>query len=94
MHAVIGVWELDPSAQAAQEAALTHIVEGVSHLPGIVKGYWADAEDTGRSHTVIVFEERDQAASFADSVRANLQGQLEHGVHNLSLDIVAVKATT
>ena len=94
MHAVIGVWDLDPSAREAQEKALTQIVDGVSQLPGLVSGYWADAEGTSRSHTVIVFDNREAATAFAASVRANLEQQLRHGVRNISLDIVTVKAAT
>ena len=94
MHAVIGVWELDPAARDAQDEQLDHIVEGVSRLPYLVQGYWGDAEDSGRSHTVIVFDDRDAALAFAESVRGNVEQQARYGVRNISLDVVEVKATT
>lgn len=94
MYAVIGVWDLDPAAKAARDQAHARIVEGVGRLPGLVKGYWAESEDTGRAHTVIVFEGRDEAVAFAGSVRANAEEQARHGVHVVSLDVTRVTATT
>ncbi len=94
MYAVVGVRELDPDRAEAQQSALERIVAGVSQLPGLVKGYWSDYEDPARSHTFIVFSDRDAAAAFAADVRGNAENQNRSGVRNLSLDIVAVKATT
>ncbi len=65
MHAVVGVWEMDPAMRHAQTAALERIVPGVAQLPGVVNGYWSDFADPGRSHTFIVFDTRDAAEPFA-----------------------------
>ncbi|GAB3932794.1 hypothetical protein GCM10029976_039260 [Kribbella albertanoniae] len=94
MYAVVGVWEMDSAQREAQQSALEGIVAGVSQLPGMVKGYWSDYEDPARSHTFIVFDDRDAAAAFADSVRGNVENQTRSGVRNISVDILAVKATT
>lgn len=94
MYAVVGVWEMDRARDEAQQSALEGIVAGVSQLPGLMKGYWSDYEDPARSHTFIVFSELDAAVAFADSVRGNAENQTRSGVRNISLDIVAVKATT
>jgi len=59
-----------------------------------VKGYWSDGEDPTRSHTFIVFPDRVAASSFADEVRGNVGNQARAGVRNISLEIVAVRATT
>lgn len=94
MYAVVGVWEMDTALREAQESALQGIVAGVSQLPGLVKGYWSDCEDPARSHTFIVFADRDAALAFADDVRGNQENQARSGVRNISLELVAVKATT
>ena len=94
MYAVVGVWELDPARDEAQQSALPGIVAGVSQLPGLVKGYWSAYEDAARSHTFIVFADRDAAVAFAADVRGNAENQNRSGVRNLSLDIVAVQAAT
>lgn len=94
MYAVVGVWEMDAARGEAQQSGLEGIVAGVSQLPGLVKGYWSDCEDPARSHTFIVFSDREAALAFADSVRGNVENQARSGVRNISLDIVAVKATT
>ena len=65
MHAVVGVWEMDPAMRHAQTAALERIVPGVAQLPGVVNRYWSDFADPGRSHTFIVFDTRDAAEPFA-----------------------------
>jgi hypothetical protein len=46
------------------------------------------------AHTLARFSDREAALAFADSVRGNVENQARSGVRNISLDIVAVKATT
>ena len=93
MYAVVGVREMDRARDKAQQSDLDGIVAGVSQLPGLVTGYWSNYEDPARSHTFIVFSELDAAVAFADNVRGNAENQTRSGVRNISLDIVAVKAT-
>lgn len=94
MFAVVGVWELDPETRQAQTAAREHIVAGVAHLPGLVKGYWSDSSDQTRSRAFIVFDGHASAESFASSVRRNTENQARSGVRNISLDVLEVRATT
>lgn len=94
MHAVVGVWEMDPELRELQDEGLTRIVAGVAELPGLVKGYWSDSSQPNRSHTFIVFEDLESAESFAADVRSNLENQTRAGVRNVSLDLVTVRATT
>lgn len=94
MYAVVGVWEVDPEMREAQSAALERIVAGVAQLPGLVKGYWSDTADPRRSHTFIVFEDRNSAESFEADVRGNTENQTRSGVRSVSLDVIEVRATT
>lgn len=95
MFVVIGLWELDPALGEMQRQVLDGIVAGVSHAPGIVKGYWADGTtDPTRSHTFIVFADRVSAEAFAEDVRGNIENQARAGVTNVSLDLAEVSATT
>ncbi len=94
MFAVVGVWEMDPGQGELQAEGLDRVVAGVSELPGLVKGYWSDSSQPNRSHTFIVFEDRGAAESFAADVRGNIENQSRAGVRNVSLDLVAVRATT
>jgi hypothetical protein len=92
---VIGLWELDPAFTEVQQQALPGIVAGVSRAPGIVKGYWtAETADSTRSHTFIVFADRESAEAFATDVRGNLENQARAGVRNISLALAEVSATT
>jgi hypothetical protein len=92
---VIGVWKMDPEKREIQRDGLARLAAGVSQAPGIVKGYWADiAADSTRSHTYIVFSDRDSAESFAADVRGNLDNQVRAGVTNISLDLAEISATT
>jgi hypothetical protein len=92
MHAVVGIWEMDPGLREAQSEGLRGIVAGVAELPGVVKGYWSDSSQPDHSHTFIVFEDRESAESFAADVRRNVENQARAGVRNISLDVVAVRA--
>jgi hypothetical protein len=94
MYAVVGVWQMDPGMREAQSGALERIVAGVGQLPGVVKGYWSDMADPQHSHTFIVFENRGAAEAFEAEVRGNSENQKNSGVHNVSLDVVEVRATT
>ncbi len=95
MFVVIGLWELDPALREIQRGALEDIVAGVGRAPGIVKGYWAtEAADPARSHTFIVFADRESAEAFARDVRGNFENQTRAGVKNISLELAEVSATT
>ena len=94
VFAVAGMWESDEAVVHARDSALEGIVAGVSQLPGFVAGYWADSlDDPTRSHTFIVFAEREQADAFAGRVRGNAEGQASVGIRALSLEVVAVQAS-
>ena len=95
MFVVIGLWEMDPELREKQRQALGGMVAGVSQVPGIVKGYWAEGTaDPRRSHTFIVFADRMSAEAFAADVRGNAENQARAGVTNVSLDLAEISATT
>ena len=94
VYAVVGVWELEPDqAEEQRNLLLSHIVPGVRHAPGLVKGYWA-GDVGGRSHSFIVFEDQSSAEQFAASVRGNAAAQTESGVGVIDLQVVPVTAET
>ncbi|MGS0686975.1 hypothetical protein ACVBEQ_17845 [Nakamurella sp. GG22] len=93
MWVVIGAWNIDPDRMAAaREQLLAHIVPGVRHAPGLVKGYWA--EQNARSHTFIVFQDREAADAFAGDVRKNTASQAEHGVDAVDIAVYEIVAET
>lgn len=95
MFVVIGLWEMDPELREMQKQVLDGIVAGVSHAPGVVKGYWAmGTTEPSRSHTFIVFADRRSAEAFAADVRGNIDNQRRAGVVNISLDLAEVSAST
>ena len=95
MFVVIGVWALDPALEEVRRAVFDDLVAGVGQAHGIVRAYWAqDADDPTRSHTFIVFTDRESAESFAADVRANSENQARAGVTPVSLDLAEVSATT
>lgn len=95
MFVVIGLWEHYPALREIQQQGLQKLVAGVGQAPGIVKGYWAaSAADPCRSHTFIVFADRESAEAFASDVRGNVENQARAGVRNISLDLAEVSATT
>jgi hypothetical protein len=77
---VIGLWEMDPELREMQNQVLGGIVAGVSHAPGIVKGYWAEGTtEPSRSHTFIVFADRASAEALAADARGNIDNQRRQG---------------
>lgn len=96
MLAVMGVWDLDPTLREIQQQALQGIVTSGGRAPGIIEGYWAaEAADPARSHTLIVFGDRESAEAFPSDVHGNLENQARAGVrNNSSLDLAEISATT
>jgi len=95
MHAVVGVWKLDPALAGEQQESLrNHIVPGVRQRPGLVTGFWAGDPEGDRSYTFIVFESAAAAEAFSADVRANAAAQSASGVSNVELAVVPVTAQT
>lgn len=95
MWVVIGAWNMDPDlAPGGRQQLLTQIVPGVRQAPGLVKGYWAGNEQITRSHTFIVFQDREAAEAFATDVRGNTANQAEHGVHAAEIVVYEIVAET
>ena len=95
MYVVIGDWRIaQTQADDERQTGLARIVDGVSRLPDLVKGYWTSSEDGASSQTFIVFRERSAAEGFAADVRGNIENQRRAGVHNVNLVIHEVTAQT
>jgi heme-degrading monooxygenase HmoA len=94
MHAVVGMWEMDLSLKERQDEALPGIMEGVRSRPGFVHGYWtSDAEDSSVNVSFVVWESRERAEEFRQSVLGNAAAQLKGGIRNKGLRIVQVDAS-
>lgn len=65
MYAVIGVWAADPAKADQQDDGLrTEVIPLVKNLPGFVRGFWMGDDDTGRSHTNLIFDSEQHARDF------------------------------
>lgn len=93
MFAVVGTWTTDEALREARDDSLPRLVEGVRQNPGFVTGYWCDdVDDRDSSVTFVVFETREQAASFREAVLENVPAQSSVGVEGQRLRVVEVTA--
>jgi hypothetical protein len=93
MHAVFGLWTMDPGQRARQDQDLhERIVPTVKAAPGFVRGTWSREVAGDRSTTFIVFEDEPSARTFIDAVRANVPNQAASGVRNDEMVLVELVA--
>jgi hypothetical protein len=94
MYALVGVWTTaGPLESKHQEELETRIVPLVRELPGFVQGYWTADEQTGKLHSFIVFDEKDDVRRLKDVVESDSQPQARAGISYDSLSIVTVQAS-
>ena len=78
MYAVIGVWVADPAQAEQQDEGLrSEVVPLVRSLPGFVRGLWTDEDDSGRSHTNLVFDSEEHARDFVAFMRSERVARAE-----------------
>ncbi len=93
MHAVVGIWSADESRRKEQERALrAEVVPGTATRPGFVSGYWMRDAETGKVHTVAVFDTEPHARAFKDWVAQTTQRAARVGVTADVLVMVEVSA--
>ena len=95
LHAVIGVWNMEPSKWEEQQRGLhAQIVPMVSQSPGFVAGYWMGDRPASKTYTTIVFEDEAAARRFESFVEGPeaRDNQEQSGVRNESLTVVEVIA--
>ena len=75
MYAVLGVWAADPAKADQQYDGLRNeVIPLVRDLPGFVQGLWMGDDDTGRSHTNLIFDTEQHARDFTDFMAAERLG--------------------
>ena len=93
MHAIIGVFKMDPAKTAEQRVELhERIIPTVKQLPGFVSGHWSFDPATNRHFAHVVFDSAEGAerlAAFVGSEPRRLQ-QKQAGVEQESLRVVEV----
>jgi heme-degrading monooxygenase HmoA len=88
------MWEMDLSLKEGQDEALPGIMEGVRRRPGFVHGYWtSDVDDPSVNVSFVVWESRERAEEFWQSVLGNAPAQLQAGIRNTGLRLVQVDAS-
>jgi quinol monooxygenase YgiN len=93
MHAVVGIWRRAGGQDEARMRVLRErIVPSVRRNPGFVAGYWTHDHATGKDHTFVVFETREDAETFKAVVERNSRDQAEHGMRKELLAIAEVTA--
>ena len=81
MHAVVGIWTLDESRREEQDRVLREeIVPRVARTPGFVSGYWTYDPESGRAHSLVVFDSEVAAAGFRAGVERASQAAARVGV--------------
>jgi hypothetical protein len=91
MHALVGVFKMDPTRQAEQRVGLhERIIPAVKQFPGFVAGYWSLDPVSSRSHSYIVFDSGEAAERFIGFVRGDGREQSRAGVEIESLTVVEV----
>lgn len=94
MHAMVGIFKMDPSLFEQQQKELNErIVPLVRHQPGFVSASWSYDRTAGRYYSYIVLESEDCAQKFTAFVRQQNAGPATGGVHLESLTVVEVVAT-
>jgi hypothetical protein len=88
MHAIVSIWSADESRRAEQERALrTEVLPGTTALPGFAGGYWMRDAETGKVHTLVIFDTQSHALAYKEHVLRNARAAARVGV---TADIVAV----
>lgn len=93
MHAIVGIWSADESRREEQERALrADVVPDTAAQPGFVSGYWMRDAETGKVHTVAVFDTEPRARAFKEQVAQATRWAARVGVTNDVLATVEVSA--
>jgi hypothetical protein len=88
MHAVVGIWSVDESRREEQERALrADVVPATAEQPGFVNGYWMRDAETGKVHTLSVFDTEPHARAYKDHVTRSSRSAARIG---LTADVVAM----
>jgi hypothetical protein len=89
MHAVIGIFKMDPAFYDQQLQALnTMIIPMVKSQPGFRHGYWSYDRPGAKSYSYILVESEEAARKFAGMVKENNSRPNPFGVALESLTIV------
>jgi hypothetical protein len=93
MHALIGVFHMDPALREPQRQELhERIVPLVSHQPGFVSAVWSHDPGTNRSFSCVVLETEAAARKLAELVRQQSAERNEVGVVLESMVVTEVWA--
>ncbi|GII31896.1 hypothetical protein [Planotetraspora mira] len=93
MHAVIGIWTVDPAWHDEQHRLLREeIIPLVTRQPGFLTGYWMHDPESGRSHTTAVFDDLESADRFKALVESGTRQAARVGVVSTVLTTVDVVA--
>jgi quinol monooxygenase YgiN len=88
MHAIVGIWSADESRREEQDRALrADVVPGTAAQPGFLRGYWMRDAETGKVHTLAVFDTEPHALAYKEHVAHHAQAAARVGV---TADIVAM----
>jgi len=93
MHAIVGVFKMDPRLFARQRKELDErIVPLVRHQPGFVSATWSYERDAGRSYSLVVLDSESAARRFAAFVKEQSSRQNDAGVQLESIIVAEVLA--
>jgi hypothetical protein len=93
MHAVIGIWTVDPAWHDEQRRLLREkIISLVTRQPGFLVGYWMHDPESGRSHTTAIFGDQESADVFKALVESGTRQAAQVGLISTVLTIVEIVA--
>jgi hypothetical protein len=88
MHAIVGIWSADESRREEQQRALrADVIPGTAGQPGFVRGYWMRDAETGKLHTLAIFDTEPHARAFKERLARDVQAAARVGV---TADVVAM----
>src|SRR5262245_17525242 len=89
MYGGIGICTDDEARQDEQRRLLHEkVVPLVSRQPGFVSGYWMHDPETGKSHTAVMFADRESAEDFKSFVEREVRRTALAGLTSDTLSAV------
>ncbi|AWS40342.1 hypothetical protein [Streptosporangium sp. 'caverna'] len=93
MHAVIGIWTVDPAWHDEQRRLLREeVIPLVTRQPGFLAGYWMHDPESGRSHTTAIFGDQESADVFKALVESGTRQAARVGLISTVLTSVEIVA--
>ena len=93
MYAAVGSFEMSASPRREHHEGADQIASRVALMPGFVSGYWSESHSGSLGHTYVVFELRQQADDYVQSLLADASDGSVGGATVVSVTLAEVTAS-